>query len=127
MSFWQMFWESFILTNFFVSCFLFLNIIIVRKKIHISYFNFFIFSPYVMYLNTNKWVYNHVWLLNTIFSNKLQLCLVLFTYKLSNILLLTYFCASPFQPSKSSSKNSFHIFEASKRFCIEILRLGAGR
>ena len=80
-----------------------------------------------MYLNTNKWIYNHVWLLNTIFSNKLQLCLVLFTYKLSNILFSTYFCASPFQPSKSSSKNSFHIFEASTRFCIGILRLAAVR
>ena len=35
-----------------------------------------------MYLSTNKWIYNNVWLLNAIFTNKLQFCLVLFTYKL---------------------------------------------
>ena len=37
---------------------------------------------YVIYLNTDKWAYKNVWLLNTIFANKLKFCLLLFTNKI---------------------------------------------
>ena len=86
MSFWQKFWESFILTNFFCifNCFSSLSMMMVRKNqkftsvisfLHILFF-------YITYLNSNKWIYNNVWLLNAIFTNESQFCLVLFTYKL---------------------------------------------
>ena len=92
----------------------------------------FIFSNlvfYVIYLNTNKLIYNNVWLLNTIFTNKLQFCLVLLAYKL---LAFRTFCFQlivqflPFRLLSFLTNYSFNTFEASTRCWVEILRLGAG-
>ena len=83
MSFCQIFWESFIS----IYIFLYFQLFFVFKynnseekaKAKNSYllfsFLFQLFSDlvfYIMYLNTNKWIYNNVWLLNAIFTNKLQ-------------------------------------------------------
>ena len=62
--------------------------------------------------------YNKVWLLNTIFLNKLQFCLVLFRYKL---LLFRACCFQlivqilPFSLVRFLTNNNFHTFEASTR------------
>ena len=85
---------------------------------------------YAMYLKTNKLIYNNVWLLNTIFTNKLQFCLVLFTYKL---FAFRTFCFQlivhllPFSLVRFLTNNSFHTFQASTRCWVEILTLGVGR
>ena len=129
MSFWQKFWESFILTNFFCifNCFSFLSMMMVRKNqkftsvIFVSSHLFF----YITYLNSNKWIYNNVWLLNTIFTNEFQFCLVLFIYKL---LEFWTFCFQlivqllPFNLVRFFTNNNFHIFEASTRCWVEITR-----
>ena len=103
--------------------------IIVRKKIHISYFHF-LKSWFLRYVpQTNKWIYNNVWFLNTIFTNKLQFCLVLFIYKL---LAFWTFCFQlivqflPFSLVRYLTNNSFHTFEASNRCWVEIFRFGVG-
>ena len=85
---------------------------------------------YVMYVNTNKWIYNNVWLLNTILKNKLQFCLVLFTDRL---LVFWTFCFQLtvqlllFSLVRFLTNNSYRTFEASTRCWVEILRLGEGR
>ena len=48
-----------------------------------------LFFTFFMYLNSNKWIYNNVCLLNTIFTNELQFFLAFFTYK---ILTFWTFC-----------------------------------
>ena len=132
--FWQIFWKSFIWTYFFVYLIVFhfqVWYLSGKNKKFISVI--FISSNlafYVIYLNTDKWIYNIVWLLNTIFTNKLQFCLVLFTYK---ILAFRTFCFQlivmllPFDLIRFLTSNSFHTFEASTRYWVEIFRLGARR
>ena len=133
MSFWQIFWESFILTYFFVFfyLFLFLSMILVWKKELYQLFSFLqILFFYVIYLNTNKLIYNNVWLLNTIFTNKLQFYLVLFTYKLFAFRTFSFKLIVhllPFSLVRFLTNNSFHTFQESTRCWDEILTLGKGR
>ena len=70
---------------------------------------------YVMYLSTNKWIYKNIWLLNTIFANKFQFFLALFTHKL---LEFWTFCFQlivqllSFSLVRFLTNNNFHTFEA---------------
>ena len=120
------------MTYFFVFfyCFLFLSMILVRKKIITVIFISSNLVFYVMYLITNKLIYNNVWLLNVIFTNKLQSCMVLFTYKLFPF---RTFCFQlivlllPFSLVRFLTNNSFHTFQASTRCWVEILRLTEDR
>ena len=70
------------------------------------------------------------WLLNIIFTNKLHVCLVLFTYKL---LVFQTFCFRlivqllTFNLVRFLTNNSFHTFETSTRCWVKIFRLGVSR
>ena len=114
------------------NCLSFLCMIRVRKKQKIRSVIYISLSLvfYLMYLNTNKWIYNNVLLRNRISTNKLQFYLELFTYK---ILAFWTFCFQfitqflPFSLVRFLTNNTFHVFEASTRCYVEILKLGVGR